>query len=494
MSPEDDDIFEAGGEMPTRGVPIDPAMLAQVVPLHPERMSAQPTGPTINTELDVAEIFVKRHSDEFRYCDSLGGWFAWTGTHYERDDRETARECVKAIAREIASEAAATFDKDLFRVAKRAGSSAGVGAILDLARSAPAIVFTADEANRDPWLLNVQNGTLDLRTGELRPHSRGDLITRCCPVDYRPDAEAPTFERFLVEVQPNADVRAYLARLFGYAAVGVVREHVIAVFWGTGANGKSVLADVVSHVLGSYARPGPSSLIVQTGHHEPHPTDVASCIGARLVMVHETKRGAAFDASKVKLLTGGDKLTARYMRQDFVVFTPSHTLLMLTNYRPSADATDAALWRRVQLVPFELVVPEERRDPTLTAKIIAEAAGVLRWLVEGALEWQQKGLAPPAIVREQTAMYRASEDVIGAFLDERCVRLPAATAKAQTLYDAFRAWCGENGHSAVRVNDFADEVIARGFRREKTKAGNLYRGIGLVATDRGDDVGRDGEP
>jgi putative DNA primase/helicase len=386
---------------------------SNVTPISRARQKRKAPRPGERTELEISEMLVQRFGHELGYCAALGGWYVWRETHWSLDELEHARECAKSIGRELAAEAAALFDSDTFNAAKRASSARGVAAILDLARSAPEIVFGPDQANRDPWALNVLNGTLDLRTAQLRPHNKADLITRVCPVAYDPAATAPTFERFLSEVQPDAEVRAYLARLCGYAAGGAVLEHVLGVLWGPGANGKSVLADVVSHVLGGYARPGPSSLIVANGSHEPHPTDVASLFNSRLVVVHETKKGASFDASKVKLLTGGDRLTARHMRQDFFEFAPSHTLVMLSNYRPSADSTDAALWRRVQLVPFEVVIPLERRDPRLADSIRAEAPGVLNWIVQGALTWQRMGLAPPEVVRKQTEAYRESEDMIG---------------------------------------------------------------------------------
>lgn len=444
------------------------------------------------TELQISEMLVERFGSELRYCDPLGGWFAWTGTHWALDEREHARECAKEIARQLAEEAAVLLDEDTFKAAMRVGSARGVSAILDLARSAPGIVFSPNDADRNPWLLNCANGTLDLRTGQLRPHSGEDLITRVCPVQYDPAAQAPRFHRFLEEVQPDPEVRAYLQRLFGYAAIGVVHENVLGVLWGPGANGKSVLADVVTHVLGGYAQPGPSTLIVSTGHHEPHPTDVASCVGSRLVLVHETRRGASFDASKVKLLTGGDKLTARHMREDYFQFSPSHTLIMLSNYKPSADSSDAALWRRVQLVPFNVVIPEDKRDPLLAEALRAEAPGVLRWLVEGALAWQRTRLAAPAVVREQTESYRASEDVIGQFLEERTARLPQASVKAGELYSAYKAWCEATGQRVARGNELAEELKGRGFESTRNASGRLYRGLGLVrsADDPDSDGGR----
>ena len=437
------------------------------------------------SDVAMSDALVRRYSGELRFCKALGGWHQWTGTHWAADEQEHATECIKAMAREIAGTAADALDPGLMKDAKRIGSGTGAQSILTFARSAPGVVFAAKDANADPWLVNVQNGTIDLRTRQLRPHAKADLITRCCPVEYDSNATAPMFEKFLQEVQPREDVRAYLGRLFGYAANGVVREHALGVLWGCGANGKSVLADVVTHVLGDYAKPGPSSLIVHDGKHTPHPTDVASCVGSRLVVVHETKRGASFDASKVKLLTGGDKLTARYMRQDFFAFQPSHTLIMLSNYKPEADANDAALWRRVQLVPFEVVIPPEKQDRELADKIKAhEAPGVLRWIVEGALQWREQGLNPPQVILEQTAAYRAAEDVIGGFIQECCVVNKAAKVKAGDVYGAFKDWCASNGERVIRGNDFFAELQGRGFTRRVTRNGKVYEGVGLHAEER----------
>jgi putative DNA primase/helicase len=443
--------------------------------------------PTISfrrTELDMSEMLIKRFGDELRYCAALGGWHMWTGTHWALDESGHARECVKAVARALAEFAIERLDRDKFREAERAGSAAGMRAILDLARSTPEIVFTPKDANAEPWLLNTESGTIDLRDGRVRAHNRRDLITRCCPVQYDPAAKAPAFEKFLREIQPEQEVRDYLARLFGYAATGVVREHTLGVLWGPGANGKSVLSDVVTHVLGDYAKPGPSSLIVGDGKHAPHPTDVASCVDSRLVVVHETKRGASFDASKVKLLTGGDKLTARFMRQDFFVFDPTHTLIMLSNYKPEADANDAALWRRVQLIPFDVVIPTDEQDRDLADNIkTSEAAGVLRWIVQGALQWQKQGLNPPKAIRDQTKAYRAAEDVIGRFIEECCVKNKVAKVKAGTLYAAFKEWCQSQGERAVRGNDFFNELIGRGYEKVATREGRVYHGIGLLASE-----------
>ncbi len=434
-------------------------------------------------ESDVADRLLEKYGDRLRYATGIG-WFAWDETHWQRDDHRRSNEAVKSVIRDLRTEAAKLKDRNLRKLCQRVATARGVRSVLDLAASDRRVRLSVDDLDSHSHLLACKNGTVDLRDGAIKKPDPKDLLTKCCPVSYDPKATAPKFDKFLNEIQPKQEVRDYLARLFGYAATGVVREHVLGVLWGPGANGKSVLSDVMDHVLGDHAKPGPSSLIVHDGKHTPHPTDVASCVGTRLVIVHETKRGASFDSSKVKLLTGGDKLTARFMRQDFFVFAPIHTLIMLSNYKPEADANDAALWRRVQLVPFKVVIPPEKQDRELADKIKnSEAPGVLRWVVQGAVHWHRHGLKPPAVVLEQTEAYRAAEDVIGRFIEECCIKNKAAKVKAGVLYGAFKEWCKTQGERVVRGNDFFTELVSRGYERQVTSSGRIYHGIGLHADE-----------
>lgn len=439
------------------------------------------------TELQIADRLVREHGDKLRYCAALGGWFYWDAMQWVRDESGRARELAKAVARDLAQEATALMDAQLFAAAKRAGSAAGVRAVLDLASSDPLIAFTPDQADADPWALNCLNGTIDLRTGELREHSREDLITRVCNASYDAKAKAPRFRQFLEEVQPDPATRFYLRRLFGFAAIGAQHEHVFPVLYGPGANGKSQFTNALSHALGSYCKGGPESLVVLSGgNHEPHPADVALCAGARLVIVQETRTGAIVDSAKVKRLTGGDgKITARFMHGNFFEFKPGHALMLVSNFKPRADANDDGFWRRAQLVPFSVVIPLEDQDPMLGEKLRAEADGILAWIVKGALDWQERGmrLAPPQTVVAQTAEYRSGEDVIGQFIDEACTCEAKATTKAGALFDAYKSWCGSTGARWCSNNEFAAELLRRGFKRRKTKNGAVYSGIAVVGED-----------
>jgi putative DNA primase/helicase len=418
-----------------------------------------------------------------RYCADLGGWHVWTGTHWKLDKLGSCREYVKSYADKLFQQAVALQDADVFRSAKRAGSASGVRALLELLSSEPGIAFEEPDADADGWLLNCQNGSVDLRTGELRPHDREDLLTRCTGIDFDPNADAPLFKEFLSQVQPSEQVRAFLARLFGYSGNGVVQEHIMPFLYGPGANGKSVFASTIGHVLGDYAHPGPPTLISYSGTHEPHPTDVASCVKRRLVILHETQRGAKFNASKVKALTGGDKLSARFMRADHFEFDPTHTMICLSNYKPQGDGSDAALWRRILLVPFHVTIPEEEQDKQLTEKLRAEAPGILRWLVDGHRDWHARGLQVPPSIRQQTAEYRASEDIVGRFIKERCAVGPGYKVQGGKLYEAFKRWCLSQGEDPVRGREFSEELKGRGYSKKRTAAGMVYSGIGLHADE-----------
>ena len=420
------------------------------------------------------------------YVDALRAWYVRADTHWRHDGPEalTVREFAKDTVAAIAVEGIKAERTDQKKLAGELSRGRGIADLLTHAKGERGIRVDVEKLDRHPELLAVRNGTVDLRTGKLRESRPADLLTRCAGAAYDPHASAPTFHKFLREIQPEPEVRAYLQRLLGCAAIGAVREHVLPIWWGPGANGKSVLADVIMHALGELATVGPSSLIDRSGKHEAHPADKMTCFGRRLVVVHETQKRAEIDAAKVKQLTGGDTVTARYMGKDWVTFTPTHSLLLLSNFKPGADARDGGLWRRLQVVPFGVVIPEEQQDRTLAERIKAhEAPGVLRWIVEGARAYLAEGLHPPAKVVEQTDAYRTASDSFEEFLVECTATGPAYTVRGGELIKRHRAWCELRGFEAMRGNEIADELQARGFER-KPKGGRVtYAGLQLRPDD-----------
>ncbi|MBZ0089300.1 MAG: DUF6362 family protein, partial [Thermoanaerobaculia bacterium] len=321
-----------------------------------------------------------------------------------------------------------------------------VAAIERMARADRAHAAPSDRWDRDPWLLNTPGGIVDLRTGRLGDHDRALAMTRIATAT--PAEHCPVWLEFLATItNDDAELRAYLQRVVGYCLTGITTEHALFFLYGTGANGKSVFVNTVSTILGDYATTAPMDMFMAaTG--ERHPTDMAGLRGARLVAAIETEQGRRWAESKLKALTGGDKITARFMRQDFFEFIPQFKLIVAGNHKPSIRNVDEAMRRRLHLIPFTVTIPPAKRDKTLPERLLAESDGILAWAVEGCLEWQRVGLKPPAAVAAATNEYFEAEDALGRWLDECCERGAAHGEATAALYDAWKSWADGNGEYA----------------------------------------------
>jgi putative DNA primase/helicase len=433
------------------------------------------------TDTGNAERLVRLFRKDIRWT-STHGWFSWHGSHWAEDDTKRLLGLTKKAARSIYQEAArARSQKAAEATAKHATKSESAGAreaMLVLAASEPGIAVRATDLNVDPWLFNVQDGTVDLRTGVLREHRREDLITRVSPVRYAGDTPAPVWRAFLERVLPDEEVRSFVKKFLGYAMTGLVREHVLAVFWGTGRNGKTTLLEIVAHVLGDYfvtAHPG----LLLVRRHDPHPTERATLFGRRLAACMETGGGERLNEPLVKALTGGDTVSARKMRQDEWNFSPTHKLVLITNARPRIAGTDEGIWRRIRLVPFDVTIPEQEQDPKLPERLRAEAPGVLKWLVEGCLEWQREGLKPPAAVARATSSYREEQDSLADFLAGIVATKAGSRLKASTLYQAYVKWADESGETPLGQRRFGEGLVTRGYRRVREGTGVMYLDLAL---------------
>ena len=415
-------------------------------------------GPYACTDVGNAHRLVAAHGENLRYV-ARWGWHVWDGRRWAKDDLgrvyELAKKTARAIYREAAGEENDDRRKALAGWAKTSESVTRIRAMVELARTDPAVAIAAEAMDAEPWLLTVENGTVDLRSGELGGHRREHLSTKLAPVSYAPDIEAPAWEAFLEGVLPDEEVRHYLRRLAGCALIGAVVEHVLAFFYGTGANGKSTLLKALLGVFGDYGRQSDATLLLESRHAE-HPTAVARLAGARLVACIEAGAGRRLAEVMVKHLTGGDRVAARFMHQDFFEFDPTWTVLLAANHKPVVRGTDHAIWRRIHLVPFTVTIPADEQDHGLGDKLGAERAGILAWAVRGCLEWQKEGLGVPACVVAATENYRAEMDVLGDFLEECCDVDPAAEVLASELYAAYRRWA-----EAAVVDPFNQTVFGR---------------------------------
>ncbi len=438
------------------------------------------------SDIGNGERLADRYGGEIHYCHTLHRWFVWDGKRWKQDDTGQVFRYAKATVRGIYEEAAATDDdaraKEIAKWAARSQAKERVGAMISLAQSEPGIPVTTEQLDRDLWLLNVENGTIDLRTGELKPHDPRDLITKLAPFEYDPNAEAPTFEAFLQRVLPSEALRRFVQRLVGYALTGDVSEQILPFLYGSGANGKSTLVNIIMAVLGDYAQQAAPELLTLKGHS--HPTELADLKGARFVASVEVEDGKRFAESLVKQITGGDRIKARFMKADFFEFDPTHKVLLVANHRPAVSGTDHAMWRRIKMIPFEVTIPEDERDPQLPEKLRAEASGILAWAVRGCLDWQREGLGEPDEVRTATEEYKVEQDVLAAFIEEACVVDPKASDTAGKLYSAYVDWCEETGESPETQRKFSTRLREKGFERREGTSGErkgryVYHGIAV---------------
>jgi putative DNA primase/helicase len=444
--------------------------------------AAQPPRGYNLTDLGNAERFVTSHGKEVRYCYPWRKWMVRTGTRWERDEAGQVHKLAKGRVRGIYREASDAEDEDrrkaLAKHAANSESETRIRAMIELAKSE--VPISPDKLDADPWLLNVRNGTIDLRTGELREHRREDLITKLAPIDYDPDAKAPTWEAFLERVLPGQELRAFVQRAIGYSATGDTSEQCMFIHHGPGANGKSTFQETVAAALGDYAMRTPTeTLLVKRSGGVPN--DVARLKGARFVTASETEEGRRLAESLVKDLTGQDTISARFMWAEWFDFKPTHALHLSTNHKPEIRGTDAAIWRRIRLIPWAVTIPPGEQDRRLAEKLRGELPGVLAWVVRGCLAWQREGLQAPEEVRQATKAYRAEMDVLAAFLADCCVRDEDEDAFAGELWGAWKRWCEETGEQAGTQKRFGGRLAERGFlnHRDSRTGRKVWAGLSL---------------
>ena len=402
------------------------------------------------TDLGNAERLVAVHGEGLRYHVNADAWLRWTGRVGEEDNTGEVHRLAAQTVRGMLTEAAEIADPDaraaLVKHALRSESASRLAAAVELARWRPGIPVTVESLDADPWALNVLNGTLDLRTGKLRPHDPRDLLTKLAPVAYDPATVCPRWERFLGEVfQGEPDLPRFLQLLAGYSLTGDTREQAVFFLVGKGSNGKSVLVETLRAVLGDYAKDTPFSTFLDK--RDTATNDLASLVGARLVTASEGAGTQAFNEGLLKRLSGGDVVTCRFLHREFFSYTPNFKLLFATNEVPRIASQTYATRRRVRIVPFRQTFygPDEEREPKrderLRERLREELPGILAWAVRGCLEWQSAGLFTPAGVAQETTALFETMDPLADFLEEECVLHPRAQVESSALWRGYCAFC-----------------------------------------------------
>jgi putative DNA primase/helicase len=436
----------------------------------------------------LAERVVSRRRSEIRYVPAQERFLVWDSGKWQPDAVKLAEDVIKTelkvIANDIARHGATDKDKREFGALAMQVCSAGkASAVRTLLQSSRQIATSADVLDHDPWIINTPNGIIDLKTGKLLPPDPDQLCTKSTAVPADFNGSAPEWRRFLSETTGgDRELERYLQKLAGYLLTGSTREQTLTFIWGPGGNGKSVFVTTLSSILADYARTATMDTFTAS-NSDRHSTDIAMLHGSRMVSASETQAGKRWDEARVKSLTGGEPVTARFMRQDNFTFLPQFKLLFIGNHKPEIRDLDAAFRRRIHLVPF--TITPKQIDRELASKLRGEYAAILAWMVEGCLMWQEEGLQPPAIVRETTDEYFREEDSIGRWLDECCEQDSTATILSSELFQNWREWANRSGEFPGTLRRFSSALIAKRIARwrDPRTRRNGFAGLRLKPQD-----------
>ncbi len=416
--------------------------------------------------------FTRQHAENLRYTAKWGSWLEWGGSKWVREETLNVFDLVRKTCRYVDERNPKEDGK------KRGVKGATIASVERVARADRRHFATVDQWDKNAWLLNTPSGIVDLRTGKMEQPRREEYMTKSTTATLS-GADYPIWNQFLQDVTGGDDELAeYLARVAGYTLTGSVRDNAMFCLHGSGGNGKSIFLSTLAHVMGDYATGAPMDMFLET-KGDKHPTDMAGLQGARLVSSGEIEKGRRWAEAKLKALTGGDPVTARFMRGDFFSYDPNFKIILAFNDKPAISDVGEAIRRRMHLIPFGVTIPKEKRDPDLKAKLMAERDGILQWAVNGCLAWQRDGLRPPASVTSATDDYLASEDSMGRWMEENSKIDKSARTMNATLFADWKTWAELNGEYVGNVRKLSNEMDKRGFKRFVSNSKRGFVGIGL---------------
>lgn len=450
-------------------------------------LSPMPTSVLSETDDDNANRLAFHHGKDIRYVGAWKSWIVWGQTHWKEDESHLVMALARDTARRIHDEVSQVPDdrrKSRSKWAFQSRNNTRLQAMVSIARSNQDLNITPEHLDAEHWSLNFNNGTVDLHTGERRPHQREDLLTRFIPIDYDPDAPCGPWLEFLEQILPDPEVRSYVQRCVGYSLTGDVSEQSLFFLHGGGENGKSTFMLAIQESLGDYAQTAQAeTILARASKGGEIRGDIAALKGARFVAIPDMPRGRRLNEGLVKQLTGSDRIRARRLYQDEFEFSPTHKLFIAMNSLPKVNDNTKGMWRRIKRIPFTAVIPEERKDPKLLFKLREFRAGIVAWGVAGCLAWQEHGLAEPEAVRAATQEYREDSDELGEFIADTCVLEPGARVTCKAIWDAYEAWCKERDETPIKRTDFAEALSTQpDVKKDKSNGVRLWRGIRILTS------------
>lgn len=437
-----------------------------------------------------AERLMEQYGEDLHY-NPAWGWIAWNGQKWVIDqghEEQLYKQMAKTIYFEAAEENDSSRREEIWKWAKRSEDRSIMAGSLKMAESEEGVRRETTDFDQRPMLLTVANGTVNLETGELQPYRREDLLTKQISVEYDPNAECPTFLSFLDRIfESEASMVEFIQRAVGYSLTGKTSEHCVFILHGSGRNGKSTLINVLTDLLGEFARSVEPEVLTVRRNHNNTLVEMADLAGARLVTAVETEDNKRLAEAKIKQMSGNDVVKGCHKYKNPFDFRPIWKLWYATNHKPVIRGTDEGIWSRIRLIPFDVFIPAEERDLDLGEKLKNELPGILRWALDGCLAWQTKHLAPPEKVQKATAEYRNEQDILAAFLADCCVFVSESLLPVKMLYLAYVEWCNETGEKyPTTQSKFGKRLKERGVRQERiTSGGNkgrmAWKGIGLLS-------------
>jgi putative DNA primase/helicase len=438
------------------------------------------------TDSTNADRLIKEHGRDIRYNAAWKKWLVWNGRFWETDESGAlVHEKGLDMVRNIYDELSKTEDyRERMEIEKYGMLSESVRrreAFVKAAQWKPELNIKCDDLDINPWLLNVQNGTIDVLSGEFREQRQEEMITKIAKVDYNPQEDCPLWKQFVREIMNyKSDLINFLQTATGWALTGNIEEQTMFILYGSGANGKTTFLNTILHLLGDYAIATPTETFMKK-NSDQNTNDIARLRGTRLVTTTEAEQGGRLSEPLIKKITGNDQMTARFLYGEYFNFTPSFKIFMATNHKPVIKGTDHGIWRRIKLIPFTTTIPEDKQDKNLEEKLIKEGSGILNWLLEGTARWRREGLIAPAAILNATDEYRGEMDVIGNFFKERCLHELGVSIRIRELYKAYTDWCDENNEHAVNERFFTMRLKEMGYVQMRTSEARFWVGLGLKA-------------